>query len=163
MVKNFISGLNASTNLSIYDEFPKSMSFDIEKKCDFKSFSYESLIFTNTDIGLNNSSFLPIPIQYENLFKIQQLESEIKDLKCKLDISNTLKKNILTVKDVAVITGYKIGYIYQLIHKQEIPVYYTNNRKSKPYFKREEIENWLTECKVKSIYDLELEANAYNN
>ncbi len=67
-----------------------------------------------------------------------------------------LQKKTLTLKEAALYTGYKESYLYKLTASQKIP-------HSKPhggaiFFNREELDAWLGQNKVKTIYEIEKEA-----
>jgi len=92
-----------------------------------------------------------------------KIKQQLQDLKMQIKVSNILKRELLFIDDLPYITPYKKDYIYQLIHKKEIPVHYRGGKKGRPVFKRSEIEQWLTERKVKSKYCIEKDAIAYLN
>lgn len=56
----------------------------------------------------------------------------------------------ITIKECAEITGYKVGYIRQLVFRKEIPYYKTENRKP-IRFRRTEIQDWLSGKKITPI------------
>lgn len=67
-----------------------------------------------------------------------------------------LQKKKLTVKEVAIYTGYKESYIYKLSCQQSIP-------HSKPLggaiiFDRDEIDLWLSQNRIKTTAEIEKEA-----
>lgn len=60
-------------------------------------------------------------------------------------------KNVLTVKDVALLTGLSVSYIYHLTSKNKIPYYKGGGKMI--YFKRSEIETWLLQSKVLTVQE----------
>lgn len=54
-------------------------------------------------------------------------------------------KNILTMDEASIITGYAKSYLYQLTSKRMIPHYRRDNR---VFFKKDELEDWMTEQRV---------------
>jgi excisionase family DNA binding protein len=56
----------------------------------------------------------------------------------------------INIKECAALTGYKVGYIRQLIFRKEIPFYKTENRKP-IRFRRSEIQDWLLGKKITPI------------
>lgn len=56
-------------------------------------------------------------------------------------------EQFLTVKELSEKIGFKIGSIYNMVRKNEIPHYRYSQKKI--LFKESEIEAWLEEMKVK--------------
>ena len=52
-------------------------------------------------------------------------------------------KSILTVEELAVYSGYKPKYIYQLVSKSLIPFHRNKNGGAKLFFEKEAIDQWL--------------------
>lgn len=63
---------------------------------------------------------------------------------------------ILRIEDVAEITGYKVGYLYQLMHEGKLP-YYTPTGKI-AFFKRSEVYDFVFQHKHKADYEIAEEA-----
>ena len=160
------SGLNASTNISIYNDYSKDMSFKgffSQNPSDYLELGLKQDFSTGLQdlFGFETFDIKPKFKQIKDDFG--KLKKEMKELKEQIKVSNILKRELLFVDDLPLITPYKKDYIYQLIHKGEIPVHYREGKKGKPVFLRSEIEHWLTEHKVKSKYCIEQEAIAYVN
>ena len=68
-------------------------------------------------------------------------------------------KNVLTIDDVALLTGVSIGYIYKLTCKRAIPFYKPNGKIL--YFDRKEIEAWMKQNRVATNDELESQAKTY--
>lgn len=68
-------------------------------------------------------------------------------------------KNVLTIEETAMMTGLSKGYIYRLTSSHQIPHYKPSGRNI--YFKKDEIENWLLQGRVKTQSEIESEASTY--
>ena len=64
-------------------------------------------------------------------------------------------KNILTVDDLIDYTGYSQKQIYKLTSTRAIPHYKPNGRKL--FFKRNEVDNWITQGRIKPMSELDYE------
>lgn len=60
-------------------------------------------------------------------------------------------KQVLTIEDTALLTGYTVKYMRSLISNREIPYYKRGNRL---YFRRDEVEDWMQEHRVSSIQEI---------
>ena len=67
-------------------------------------------------------------------------------------------KETLTAEEAALYTGYRIKGIYALTSSRQIPHYKKNG---KLYFKKEELDRWMTESKVMSEQELRIKATTY--
>lgn len=68
-------------------------------------------------------------------------------------------KNVLTIDDVALITGLSKSWIYQLTCANQIPFYKPQGRLI--YFDRAEIEAWMKQNRIRTKEEIEAAANAY--
>lgn len=68
-------------------------------------------------------------------------------------------KNVLTLEDVALLTGLSKSWLYKATCKNEIPFYKPNGKML--YFDRKEIEDWMRQGRVKTNAELEQEAANY--
>lgn len=59
-------------------------------------------------------------------------------------------KNTLTMEEASVYTGLSLPYLYQMTSKHLIP-FYKSPGGGKNYFKKEELDEWLTSCHYNSI------------
>lgn len=66
-----------------------------------------------------------------------------------------MEKQFLTTKEAAAFLGYKVSYLYKLIMWRKLP-YYKVGRGVR--FKREDLVNYLTECRVSSFDELQAKA-----
>lgn len=72
---------------------------------------------------------------------------------------NNMIKTILTLKEVSELTGLSKSTLYKITHQNKIPFYKPNGKNI--YFKRDEVEEFLTSKRVSSIDELEREASKY--
>lgn len=70
-----------------------------------------------------------------------------------------LQKEVLTTHEAARYMGVSLSYLYKLTMKAEIPCYKPNGKHV--YFNRKELEAWLQRNKVKTLEEIEQEANKY--
>lgn len=68
-------------------------------------------------------------------------------------------KNVLTIDDVALLTGMSIGHLYKLTCKHAIPHYKPHGKHL--YFDRKEIEDWMKQNRVATNAELENQAVTY--
>lgn len=68
-------------------------------------------------------------------------------------------KNVLTIDDVALITGYSKGHIYRLTSGKKIPHYKPDGRTL--YFKKEEIEDWMLQNRIQPDAETASKAATY--
>ena len=61
-------------------------------------------------------------------------------------------KNILTVDEVISYTGFSQKQIYKLTSSRQIPHYKPSGRKL--FFKKDELDEWITQGRVKTIGEL---------
>jgi excisionase family DNA binding protein len=61
-------------------------------------------------------------------------------------------KNILTVDEVINYTGFSQKQIYKLTSSRQIPHYKPSGRKL--FFKKDELDEWITQGRVKTIGEL---------
>ena len=103
-------------------------------------------------------------ISSENLpqavaFLIREL-AEIKHLVSKEDVVIPLKKIPIGIDEVASLIGKAKPTIYTLVRERKIPCY-KNGKKL--YFFEEEILNWISKGKKKTLFEIESEALKYHN
>ncbi len=82
-------------------------------------------------------------------FQKREKDELIRSLKLQA-ISN---KEILTIDEASIFTGYSKSYLYKLNSVgSDMPVY-SSSKGSKLFFKKSELEQWLTGCeKTKAVY-----------
>lgn len=69
------------------------------------------------------------------------------------------QKEVLTLDEAAQYTGMKKSYLYKLTAAKAIPHYKPNGKNC--FFKRTELEEWLTTNPVATTADLDAKAQAY--
>lgn len=67
-------------------------------------------------------------------------------------------KNVIDVEEAAMLTGYTVKGIYTLTSEKRIPHYKKNG---KLYFRKDEVEAWMTENKVLTLQEIESRAQTY--
>ena len=75
----------------------------------------------------------------------------------RLERETALAKNVLTINEVAMLTGYTVKYLRQLIARHELTYYRRGNR---IYFNRFEVENWMMEQRIPSNEEIRIKANS---
>lgn len=68
-------------------------------------------------------------------------------------------KNVLTLEDVALLTGLSKSHLYRLTCTHQIPYYKPNGKQI--YFDRAEIESWMKQNRVATQQEAEQAAIAY--
>lgn len=69
-------------------------------------------------------------------------------------------KPVLTMDEATIFTGLSKSYLYKLTCRKRIP-YYKNKGMKGIYFKREELEAWMTQERVATQEEIEQEAIRY--
>lgn len=67
----------------------------------------------------------------------------------------SFKKQYLNVVEASVYTGFSPKYIYQLVHRSEIPYYKPTGRKL--FFKVSDLDEWISISKCKSVNEIHQE------
>ena len=68
-------------------------------------------------------------------------------------------KNVLSLDDVAVLTGLSKSYLYKLTCTHQIPFYKPNGKQI--YFDRGEVESWMKQNRVATQAEIEAQAVTY--
>lgn len=69
-------------------------------------------------------------------------------------------KEMLTLNDVAALTGLSKSYLYRLTCTHQIPYYKPTGKVM--FFSKGEVEDWMKQGKVKSLLESEQDADNYN-
>lgn len=95
-----------------------------------------------------------------NVINKNDMEEKINQI---LVYSLLAAKNVLTLEDVALLTGLSKSYLYKLTCTKQIPYYRPNGKQI--YFDRAEIESWMKQNKVETNEELEqrIAANIVSN
>ena len=67
-------------------------------------------------------------------------------------------KATLPAEEAALYTGYTLKGIYEFTSQKKIPHYKKNGRL---YFKKTELDEWLTENRIKTSKEIDIEATTY--
>ena len=67
-------------------------------------------------------------------------------------------KEVLTIEEAALLTGYKVKGLYELTSTKSIPHYKKNGRL---YFRKSELEGWMTQHKVLTEQEINSKADTY--
>jgi len=70
-----------------------------------------------------------------------------------------LQKEILNSEEASSYLGIKKSYLYKLSSKNRIPFYRPNGKLI--YFKRAELDTWLTKNRQRSIEEIDIESTNY--
>ena len=68
-------------------------------------------------------------------------------------------KNMLNIKEAAIILGMTVEGVRYLARNNTLPYYKPNVHRL--YFKKSELEEWMTQNRMKSMEELKSEAEAY--
>ena len=88
-----------------------------------------------------------------------QVLKELAEIKEILIHLQTLKKDVLNVKDAAAYLGMSTSYLYKLTADRRIPHFCPEGKKL--YFNRQALDNWLQRNEICSKSDTEREAINY--
>lgn len=88
------------------------------------------------------------------------MEEILKELQRLKELTLLSAKSVLTMNDVADLTGLSKSHIYRLVCKRQIPYYKSAGGKF-TYFNKAEIEGWLMAHRVPTIDEAEAEAVNY--
>ena len=72
-------------------------------------------------------------------------------------ISMLASKNVLNIDEVCMMTGLSQSRVHQLCSEKRIPYY----KQGRTYFKRDEVEKWLTANRVPTMQETESKAELY--
>ena len=106
-----------------------------------------------------------------NELTFEQLPKAVGEIKTKLDTIERLLQELLSrtqsfpqqneyinIKELAEILSLSIPTLYVYVHNRKIPCYKRGNRL---YFSREEINNWLSIGRIKTMDEIAKEADEY--
>ena len=68
-------------------------------------------------------------------------------------------KNVLTLEDVALLTGLSKSHLYRLTCTHQIPYYKPNGKQI--YFDRAEIESWMKQNRVATAAEINQQAQVF--
>ena len=100
----------------------------------------------------------PFEIIIERLDAIERLLYEIKTGKQIDNVPVVYANELMNVQQVAEYLSLSVQTIYGLVHKMEIP----NSKQGKRlYFKRSEIDEWISQSRRKTRVEIEQETSNY--
>lgn len=91
------------------------------------------------------------------LQKLENIQNSLEELKTKLAESKNIN-DIFDVKEVAEHIKLSLPTIYGLVHKSKLPYY---KKDKKLYFRKDEINKWLSEGRNESKAELNKMADEY--
>lgn len=103
-----------------------------------------------------------IDAKFEDLKQCQKLQAahadiiDFKEVAKAIDSQKQSRREIIDIKEAADLTRLTVQGIYRKTHNREIPFYKRNN---KLYFRRSELEQWLTSCRVSTTAEIDSEAS----
>lgn len=103
-----------------------------------------------------------IDAKIEELKQCQQMQVahadiiDFKEVAKAIDSQKQAHREIVDIKEAAEITRLTISGIYRKTHRHEIPFYKRNN---KLYFRRSELEQWLTSCRISTTAEINSDAS----
>jgi excisionase family DNA binding protein len=100
----------------------------------------------------------PFEIIIKRLEAIDQLLYEIKSGMKSEFIPVDCVNELMNVKQVAEYLTLSVHTIYGLVHKMEIP---NAKRGKRLYFKRSDIDDWISQSRRKTVSEIEQEASKY--
>lgn len=86
---------------------------------------------------------------------LQQLSDKLDEIR---SITVIAAKTVLEITEAALFTGFSKGHLYRLTCTNQIP-HYKKNRKL--YFRKDELEQWLTESRVPTQAEINSKAATY--
>lgn len=106
----------------------------------------------------NITSFDQIPYGISKILnELEIIKEQLAQVGNKTKMPETTStKKILTVEDICKLLGMKRSTVYNQTHLAKIPHYKANGR---VYFDAEEINNWIHTNKIKTVKELQNEAN----
>lgn len=95
-------------------------------------------------------------VHSSNVTKRITMEEKLNQI---LTYSLLAAKNVLTLEDVALLTGLSKSHLYRLTCTHKIPYYRPNGKQI--YFDRSEVEAWMKQNRVATVKEAEQQAVAY--
>jgi len=83
-----------------------------------------------------------------------------KELQAIKQLTLLAAKKVLTMDDVSLLSGLSKSHIYKLVSWKKIPHYKSSGGKL-TFFEKDEIEQWLLQNRIKTVEEIETEAQSY--
>lgn len=88
------------------------------------------------------------------------IDPEIKEQLDRIELYSLIAaKNVLNIDEAAIILGMTVRGVRENVRNRIIPCYKPNANLL--YFKKSELEEWMTQNRIKSMAELKSEAAAY--
>lgn len=68
-------------------------------------------------------------------------------------------KSVLDIDEAVMLTGYSRAHLYRLTSEQRIP-HFKKDRKL--FFRKSELEDWMTETRIPTVKEVEMDASKYD-
>ena len=96
---------------------------------------------------------------------VEEMKTIVKEVLLDVMLSSTEKSGVLTIEEVAELTGYKKSTLYKLTHERKIPFHKPAPGGRRIFFKREEINWWMQSNRVETheeyVEKLKIKENGY--
>ena len=100
----------------------------------------------------------PFEIIVQRLEAIERLLCQLKDMQGVKNVPENDENKIMNVKQLAEYLSLSVPTIYSKMSRMEIPNY---KRGGRVYFKKAEIDEWITETRRKTRFEIERDAINY--
>lgn len=87
------------------------------------------------------------------------IQNELKEIKELLRKYTIQQKEILTIEEASEFLGLSVSRLYKMTSNKEIPHYKPGGKKI--YLNRNEIEGWILNSRVASIYEFDEKLDSY--
>lgn len=102
-----------------------------------------------------------IDAKFEDLKQCQKQQAahadivDFKEVAKAIEAQKQSKREVIDIKEAAELTRLSVPSIYRKTHNHEIPFYKRNN---KLYFRRSELEQWMTSCRIRTTAEINSDA-----
>jgi len=93
--------------------------------------------------------------------RLDRIEAALSEINTRLEQPAKIKENsseIIRIEEAAEFLRVAKSTVYEYIYKKIIPHYKVDK---KLYFKKDELVDWITKRRVKTVYEIHEEAEAY--
>ena len=97
-----------------------------------------------------------LQLQKEQTKTLNDIRAALDELKSELTKSNLLQKEVLSLSEASQVTGISKSDLYKRTSNRSIPFYRPSGKLI--YFRRTEIETWLTQDRIASVQEIESRA-----
>lgn len=71
-----------------------------------------------------------------------------------------MEKSFLTTREAAEYLGLKVGYLYKMTSRKEIPYYSPGGKRM--YFKQAELDRWIEKSRISTEEELKSKVQGHN-